>query len=190
MLIASELARLKHLRRQYPSIELEWFYDIAKMFWGDFRELHRAMAEEEARAAAEQEEFRRRLGRLKSRLRLSDIHHELALKVPAGVDREHVQAILAYGFLDPGRERLFAGRHLIPIRHVRENVSNKLTDRFQQEHLERGLRFLVSQGVVQIKGGTIRPETAGAFNLNELRAATGHGREIIQEAKRFLHVRK
>ncbi len=85
---------------------------------------------------------------VRERLTASEHHHLLNIMVPDGIDREHTQAILMYGFLMPGNHRVFIGGKVLPERHVRENTDNKLGQRFSRDKYEKALAFLKRDGIL------------------------------------------
>ena len=178
---------LYDLRRAYPTIGVLKFVKIIE----ESRECDNLLeildeAEREAlEKKAREDQSMRELG---LRLALSEQHTRLHFVVPADVDLEHAQAIVAYGFLMPGQSRVFAGRHVLPESNVCENVQHKLKCRYSEAKYAVALAYLKKEGVALVTSNKSRGSgDALSLNLDEKgRAVSHHGAQIIRVAKGYL----
>lgn len=173
------------LRRSFPTMDFQWFLEIVAMYSNDPKVLAEVLQEEEARAKKVQEQETAKQEEVLARV-MSVVHLELNIDVPPGWDKEHVQALVMYGFVQPGSDGAYAGGCKVLGRHVRVNTRNKLVHRFDNRKYDEAVAYLVAQGVLNVfdSGGEGR---AYSLNVREKAAkVTPQGRAIIDEAKRCL----
>ena len=173
------------LRRRFPAMKLELFQEIVTLFgFDDLEGLIDLLQEEEDKARALEEEQDRKIEERISQIRLSELHHEIQIQVPEGVDLEHVQAILVYGFAMPGQERVFAGRKPISLQRVRVQVRNKLLSEYDEDKFDTAFLFLVRNGALTQTGSK---GSACSLNVHaKAKSVTPEGVAIIKAVKQFL----
>jgi hypothetical protein len=135
-------------------------------------------------ALAEAKEDRLRMEAIEARLRVSDLHVQLNIVVHPDEDLEHVQAVLMYAFMMPGRKTAYAGDNTLAAEHVFVNVRNKLVARYSQAKTKAAVDYLVRNGVLNSVG----TKTKRAYSLNlSGKGATLHGQQILAVVMAYLH---
>lgn len=190
--------RLVQLRRQFPTIPFDLFRECLGLVTLEtlndegllefLRELEEKALAEERKRQTELEQVRRKLEAHIQSLVAREPHRGLNFPAESGVDLEHAQAIIAYGFSFTGTsQRIYAGSNKLPKRHVRVNVKRKLAERYRDDLFNGALAYLVRHGVVMRS-----PQVLDCFSLNlDERASlvTEAGKEMIKTMKTFLFAR-
>lgn len=142
----------------------------------DWEVFHFLLAEQEEvgkrSAEAEAQIFRDRLDHITG----SMIHRKLDVNVPE-LDREHLRAVLVYGFVAPTQQRMFAGSREIAPETIRQFVENKLAMSFDSDQFDQVLRWLIRNKVTMgHKGLSLSTQTG---------KCTSAGREVLQRTIEF-----
>lgn len=183
------LEALKDLRRRFSDIDFWAFQGIIETL-ADYDKLDdpaliQLLHEENERARQAGVALQEALAEMVAQIRVSEMHLRIQVVVPAGVDREHVQAILAYGIALPGSKGAFAGSRRLTIASIHRNVEHKLCERFAEDKFVKAWAFLFGNGVVVERNHSFSFDSA----LSR-RGLTPAGRDIVDEMNRFLHEKK
>lgn len=179
---------LRELRDAYPTIPTLQFIGIFEKH-RDTEGLLGILDEAEQAARVQQARDEAAMQELHQKMRVGELHHQLAFVVSADIDLEHCQAVLAYAFLNPGKVMVYAGKNVVSAEHVLDNTRNKLLGRFSLRKYEPALRYLVDAGAVCVTGSKSR--CAYSVNLGGSSCkTTPHGRQIIAAANAFLQAQK
>lgn len=175
------------LRSEFPSVPSCEFIRLLETYRHDYSVLVDRMAEAEDRAVREREDQRLRIEEVLTRIRVNDQHIKLHLTLPSGIDMEHSQMLLTYGFIVPGRRGLvYTCGNVISGINLHINVQNKMGARFRQDKYDQALAYFVAQGVVQTTGR----KSSMAYSLctdAHNKSVTEVGRVNVGEVKKFLH---
>lgn len=179
------MKKIIDLRRQYPHIPFDIFVrwvegiNLNELTRKEQDDLHLILSEEEEKGKREQEAMERFFRERLSQLSASLIHKGLDVRVP-GLDREHLQAILVYGFVTPSRQYIFAGgREITPV-VVRQFVSNKLAMDFDLDEFKKVFRWLDRNKVI------VSETKKQGFALSTHPArCTSEGQKVLQVTIKF-----
>jgi len=141
----------------------------------------------EATAVEEDREGSRKLQELGELMSVSEQHHKLKFVVPAGVDLEHVQALIMYGFLMPGQDKAYIGGKVLPERHVRTNVKNKLGIRYDLTMYGGALQYLKKEGVLNQQSSGSREEALSLKSGSDAKTRI-HGEQILRVSLEYERV--
>lgn len=181
---------LKELRKAYPTMSMLRFAEIYEGH-RESDELFEIFDRAEKEAVAEKEEGERKIKELGHQLSVGEQHRLLHFVVPADVDLEHTQAILAYGFLMPGSGRVFSGTHVIPERYVRKNTANKLGIRFSRAKYDTALEYLKREGVIAVSERRKSEDEALALRPStSVKGVKPHGEQVLRVALEFAAKRR
>lgn len=180
---------VRELFEAYPNMSKVLLLELYKEH-GQSEALLEKLDEAERQAIEKNEAHEARLRELRKELSASEQHRLLTFLVPAGIDLEHVQAILMYGFLAPGHDRSFIGRKMLPVRNVRKDVQNKLGIGYSKESYDKAFAYLKKEGVFNFFDTGGREEAASLkSNCTEPELGT-HGAQILRVALEYLRKNK
>lgn len=187
------------LRKEYPHIPASEFLQLVREIRDQLqgkalRELDEEtldvvrllFAEREQEALVVHTSEQALIQNIGERITASMLHRQLEITVPKGVDLEHAQAFLTYGFIFPSSNRTFAGENHLPREHIRRNVRGKLLHRFEVEKFSTVENYFLRCGVIMQQGKA----AAVIYSLNThewARGVTREGREAIKVIKCFMH---
>jgi hypothetical protein len=176
------------VRRNFSCMDFTEFCAILRDFGEDADLLLVALESHEELPAAYERQFEESVRqRLELLIHAPGPHHELDIPVPAHVDREYAQAILTYGYIQPGQGQSFVGSNWIADDDVRANVQRKLMEAFDLQAYNQTFHFLRASGALLIstKAGK-RAASSLKVHENDPRL-TSIGREIVLQCKRRLY---
>lgn len=186
------------LRSRYPHLTFSRFArllsdlgvdDVSSMEKRRLADLCSILAEEDREAQAEYQRGEQAISRCGEMIaaNVREMHRALDVVAPPGIDLEHVQAVLVHGFAAPGRSALYVKKSYLPERHVREDVENKLGEKFSSEAYRAALNFLLANGAIiqpKKRHGTMLV----SYNPREKDlSVTPIGRRIIRAMNAFMH---
>lgn len=191
------------IRKQYPHIPASEFLELVRQIWDQIqgkslRELDpesvdiikMLFAEREQEALAASRLEHKLIQDLGDKITASMLHRQLPIEVSAGIDLEHAQAFITYGFVFPSSKRVFAASNYLPVEHIRKNVSGKLLLRYSEDKFRAVEGYLLRNGVINLVSKQTKKASEALYSLNineRARSVTPEGRRIIAVTKQFLH---
>jgi len=174
------------LRKKFRKQDFSQFQEIIEIFWDDGIEAVIEMLISEEEHALEAERLRNeKVEEMVAQIRASELHHQLTIQVPEGVDLEHAQAILIYGFVMPGSQQTFMGANKLPTEHVKVNVKNKLGERFDNHLWKKAWSWVMSLGIIQSTRS--KSARAHALRTRAIATTTEEGRGVLKEIYIFIN---
>jgi len=174
------------LRKRFRKQDISQFLDVVKIFWDDGIEAVVEMLVSEEERAIEAERLRdEKVEEMVAQIRASELHHQLNIQVPEWVDLEHAQAILIYGFIMPGSQQTFMGANKLPTEHVKVNVKNKLSERFDDHLWKKAWSWLASLDIIQSTRS--RAACAHALRTRAIATTSQEGKEVLREVYIFIN---
>lgn len=175
----------RELRDAYPHMLFSQFVEIYELHRNN-PDLLDYLDAAEKKAVLAKEAAEEKLKKLYEEISASEQHRKLNIVVPADFDLEHVQAVLMYGFLMPGKTVVFLGKHLLPESHVRTNVENKLGFNFSQKKLDMALSYLKKEGIFNRRSAESgRGEGLSLKTSWKEKGIGTHGAQILRVALEF-----
>lgn len=175
------------LRKEFPEIPFGIFHAILET--GDPENLEERVAlrelltEEQEKAIAKkiegEEEINIYVEQITSRL----AHRLLHTNPIPGIDLEHLQAYLVYGFMTPTQRRTFAGKRKKTLGQVQREVANRLGVKFDPQEFNRVERFLIAHKIIV-------EHRRGAYSLSLHGNSDKNTEDLIAGIREFLHTIK
>ncbi len=177
---------IRALRKEFGKVDALVFFRIVQTEWGKgMLRLRKKLAAANEAAIRKEAEYEEKLHQLVEQIRMSEIHAHLQISIPSGVDPGHLQALIVYGFLMPGRKEVFLESHAGPFERFQQAVKAKLGDDFSQEHFTQAWAVLLANGLLL----THRKGSGTGYSLGlkpNHHGVTPWGKAVIAAIREFL----